>query len=700
MVVRDPPGKYSSMDIARLNLRDRRTRWLAIALFVMVLVAALVATFDPNWLKGPIERRVEAVTGRSLHLRGDLHARLGRVIEISASDVDFGNAEWAQSPAMAHAGRIALGIAAWPLLRGELRLTQIELDHPEIHLERNARGDANWRLRKRSALSHRPVRFDSLVIRNGALTLRDPQLDTDLRLEIATGARGRDDAYAPLHARGTGRYRHGEFRLEGRADSPLQLLQRGGGYRLDVKASAGATHAHVRGTLPAPIDLVHFELRTDVSGQDLADLYTLLDFAVPESPPYALTGRLERNGSIIAYRDFSGRIGDTDMAGDLTVDIGRETPFARGKLVSRHLDLDDLAVLVGAPPATGAGETANAQQREDAAERARGTRLLPDRPFNLTKLRSLDADITLEAGEVESRKLPIDAIAARVQLDDGVLEIHPLDVGVAGGTVEGSVSLDARRNVMRTGADLAARNVDLPRLFPRLKQTSIGRIAGTAKLTGRGNSLAHMFATADGEIATGMGHGRMSNLLLELAGLDVAESIKFLLGRDKSVDVRCAYADFAVDDGVMHSRALAVDTSDTVITGDGTMDLRQERLDLTLRPRPRDISPIALRVPLEVGGTFKDPSFHPKVGPLATRVAIAGALYAIAPPAALLALIETGPGGKVQCGPQSASAKPADGRKHDGPDAETGHEEANDATSDGARPAAAPATQKPPKSVT
>jgi uncharacterized protein involved in outer membrane biogenesis len=207
-----------------------------------------------------------------------------------------------------------------------------------------------------------------------------------------------------------------------------------------------ATHAHVRGTLPAPIDLGHFQLRTDVSGQDLADLYTLLDFPVPESPPYALSGLLERNDSIIAYRNFSGRIGDTDMAGDLTVDVGPVIPFARGKLVSRHLDLDDLAVLVGAPPATGAGETANARQRADAAEHARSTRLLPDRSFDLLKLRLLDADITLEAGEVESKKLPIDALAARFQLDGGMLKVHPLDVRVAGGDVEGSVSLDARRH--------------------------------------------------------------------------------------------------------------------------------------------------------------------------------------------------------------------------------------------------------------
>jgi hypothetical protein len=61
------------------------------------------------------------------------------------------------------------------------------------------------------------------------------------------------------------------------------------------------------------------------------------------------------------------------------------------------------------------------------------------------------------------------------------------------------------------------------------------------------------------------------------------------------------------------------------------------------------MSLISLRVPLEVRGTFKDPTLSPQPGPLVARAALAAALYAIAPPAALLALIETGPGEDVGC---------------------------------------------------
>ena len=51
-----------------------------------------------------------------------------------------------------------------------------------------------------------------------------------------------------------------------------------------------------------------------------------------------------------------------------------------------------------------------------------------------------------------------------------------------------------------------------------------------------------------------------------------------------------------------------------------------------------------------VGGTFKDPSFRPDMKRVGLRAAIALTLGNIAPPAALLATIETGPGKDAQCG--------------------------------------------------
>jgi len=100
----------------------------------------------------------------------------------------------------------------------------------------------------------------------------------------------------------------------------------------------------------------------------------------------------------------------------------------------------------------------------------------------------------------------------------------------------------------------------------------------------------------------------------------------------------------------MQTRAFAFDTTDTLLLAEGDIHLGSERLDLLLKPRPKDMSPFSLRSPLRVRGTLMDPSIRPQGGPLLLRGAAAAALYAVAPPAALLALIETGPGENADCG--------------------------------------------------
>jgi uncharacterized protein involved in outer membrane biogenesis len=131
-----------------------------------------------------------------------------------------------------------------------------------------------------------------------------------------------------------------------------------------------------------------------------------------------------------------------------------------------------------------------------------------------------------------------------------------------------------------------------------------------------------------------------------------------LLGRrHEQVELRCAVSGFEVKDGDFKTQEFVVDTTDTVVKVEGGINLKEERLDLETKPYPKDMSPLALRMPLNIKGPFKDPSIRPKAGPLAARAAGAAALGAIAPPLALLALIETGPGKDTNCGQLLAEAK-------------------------------------------
>jgi uncharacterized protein involved in outer membrane biogenesis len=215
------------------------------------------------------------------------------------------------------------------------------------------------------------------------------------------------------------------------------------------------------------------------------------------------------------------------------------------------------------------------------------------------------------------------------------------------------VHLDARRTPIAASVDLTARGLDLGQLTPDTAPPSAGRIGGRVQVAGTGNSVSALVSTADGEAQLGMGSGRISNLLLELAGIDIYEALKFMIGKDKIIPIRCAYADLAITHGVAESRQFAFDSTDTVLYVEGQIHLGDERYDLRLKPRPKDMSPFSLRSPLRLTGTLKHPKVRPEAGPLLLRAAAAVALYSLAPPAALLALIETGPGEDTGCGAEN-----------------------------------------------
>lgn len=646
-----PPANASPRATRPWEAIARHPWWTAFALIALAIVV-LVLLWDWNWFKGPIERRVHAETGRTFDIGGDLDVDLGWVPTISAERLTFGNASWSKTPVMASAERLEFDVELKPLIfERELRIPVVRLAKPALVLERGPQDAGNWQFGDDEEGGLEP-RFRSVWVDEGNLKYLDAARDTRIDVDVATENPKQGEFAPPIVAEGGGRWEGNRFTVEGRAESPLALRDRERPYRIDVRASAGRTHARARGTLLDPLRLRDFDLQLALSGADLEDLYPLLGIALPSTPPYDLDGRFTRDGTTWRYDDFTGRVGDSDLAGDASVDTGGPRPYLRASLVSRKLDMDDLAGFVGAPPQTGGGESANAEQKQQAARQAARSRLLPDAKYELEKLRAMDADVRWKAHRIETRRLPIDDMDAHLLMENGLVRLEPLNFGVAGGDVRSTIRLDARERTIRTRADISARGLNLPKLLPTLElaRDAIGKVGGDVKIAGSGNSVARMLGSADGSASIGMGRGQISNLLMEFAGLDIAEALKFMIRGDRRIPIRCAWGDFAVANGVMRANSLAFDTTDTIIVGEGTINLRDETLDLRLRPRPKDRSLFVFRAPLLVGGTFKDPSFRPDMKRVGLRGALALVLGNIAPPAALLATFETGPGEDSGCG--------------------------------------------------
>jgi uncharacterized protein involved in outer membrane biogenesis len=631
-----------------------RHPWLAGFALLVVAFAILIALWDWNWFKGPIERQVEARTGRSFDIGGDLDVDLGRITTIRVDALSFGNAPWSKVPTMASAEHLEFGIEAWPLLlRHEVLIPDIHLGKPHLRLEKGPKGIGNWVFGEKGNMQ---PQFRRLWIDDGQLRFIDSAMKTDIDVSVDSAAQGKNEAAPPIDATGGGRWQGNKFTVRGRAESPLDLRDKARPYRVDVHAQAGATKAHARGTLLDPLRLRDFDLDLALSGKDMADLFPLIGIAIPQTPPYALDGRLTRDvkgdRTTWHYDGFTGKVGDSDLSGTASVTNGGPRPYLRATLTSKRLDFDDLAGFIGAAPQAGGHESTNPELAAQAARQQARSRILPDTPYELDKLRAMDADVRWKAHRINSPKLPLDDMDAHLLLEGGLLQLKPLNFGVAGGDIRSDIRMDARENTIHTRADIAARGLNLGPLLPdvKLAQDAIGKVGGRIALSGDGNSIARMLGSSNGDAAIGIGRGQISNLLMEYAGIDIAEALKFMIRGDRKIPIRCAFGDFSVKNGVMTTRALAFDTSDTIIVGDGSISLKDETLNLKLRPRPKDRTLFAFRTPLLVDGTFKDPAFHPDLARIGLRGAIALTLGSIAPPAALLATIDLGGGKDADCG--------------------------------------------------
>ena len=646
------PGREKTRRYADSRIWSERHPWLSALGLIVLAVAVLIAIWDWNWFKGPVERLVEARTGRDFEIAGQMDVDLGRTPVISLDDVRFGNAPWSRQPTMASAQRARLRVALGSLLLGRMRVYELQLTRPRLLLEADPKGGpGNWVFGEPG----RAADVRRLWVDDGYVRFIDSRQRSDLQVKVSSNADAASSdarADAPIAVSGGGRWKGAVFTVTGTAQSPLALREGDAPYQIDLRGSAGETHAHARGVLHDPLRLNVFDLQMTLSGRDLADLYPLTGIAIPPTPPYKLDGRFSRNGEQWHYRNFTGRVGDSDMGGNASIDTSGARPYFRADLRSKRLDIDDLAGFVGGAPQTGKGETSNPELAAQAARSVASGRVLPDKPYELEKLRAMDADVRLRASRINAPRLPLDDMDAHLLLENGVVRLDPLDFGVAGGTVRSIVHMDARASTIKTRADVSARGLDLSKLLPQVKLTgnAIGRLGGKVSINGEGNSVAKILGSSDGQALLGIGRGRISNLLMEMAGIDLAEIIKFGLGGDRMVPVRCPFGGFAIDNGVMTTRALAFDTTDTILVGSGTINLRDESLDLTIKPRPKDRSLLAFRTPLELDGTFRHPQLHPDLGRLGLRGGIALTLASIAPPAALLATLELGPGEDASCG--------------------------------------------------
>jgi len=152
--------------------------------------------------------------------------------------------------------------------------------------------------------------------------------------------------------------------------------------------------------------------------------------------------------------------------------------------------------------------------------------------------------------------------------------------------------------------------------------------------------------------------GGMRHSLAEWTGVDVLTALSLnLAGNGSNTNLRCAVASFDARQGVLTSQKILIDTDPVRVDGTGSINLRDETLDMRLQGAPKHFQFMRLRAPITVKGPWQHPALGVEAGPVVAQGGIGLGLGLINPFAAILAFIDPGLAKDANCAPLLATAK-------------------------------------------
>ena len=636
---------------------------------VLALLLALASTLDWNRFKPWINDKVSEATRRAFAINGDLSFSWERPTEqkvgwrrfvpwphIRAQDVTLGNPDWARTgPRMARVRQIDTTVNPFALLTKTIDIRTLVLDGADVALEKTRDDRNNWTFRKEEEGEPSAWTFalHSLAVKNGNVRYVDPAKKADATARIDTS----DDGTVNFKLGGS--FNDEPLSGGGKAGGLLTLMERNVQYPVEATLKVGETTITANGRLTDPAHPTALDLHLKILGASMADLFPISGLVLPETPKFSTEGRVigsfKPDDIRVRYEKFQGRVGESDIAGTLEYLHRKPRPLLSGEVVSNQLRLTDLRAVVG---------TDREVNEDNAKAKIPPGKVLPVAPFRTDRWGKIDARVKFSGKKIiRGETLPIDNLHTNVTMDNGVLALAPLDFGIAGGRLTTELNINGRDNPAKARMKISARDLRLKELFPKAEsmQASIGEINGDAELSATGNSFSALLGSSNGEVKSLISQGSISKFILEAAGLNIASAVATKLFGDRQVELNCMAVDFGVKDGVMQTRMFIIDTADATIMADGNINFSEETLNLTIRPESKGVRIISLRSPLYLGGTFKEPDFGVDKGVVAAKAAAATVLgVAAAPAAALLALINPGPGEDSPCVPllKEAGKKP------------------------------------------
>jgi AsmA protein len=588
-------------------------RWLirsVLALTVLLLLGVAAVLMIPSERIAALAAdRFAQITGRTLVIEGAVRPSFFPTLGVQTGPVSVSNADWSDEGDMLRAEGLAIALDMAALIGGEVKITAIRAEAPQLLLERARDGRQNWVFGGENGGTASagmvgegtPFTLDLAEVSDGAITYIDHAADRRIALSGITGSARIPDF------NGMAIFTFDAVSQGQPVDVALEIAQfapflKGEVVGVDLDLTVGDAAVQFAGRAGWNPLAATGALTTDLA--DLRAISLAVGVAPPALPQGLGAGRVQVQGEVTLTEQMSLHL----RGGTVTLD---ETPLSLDADLTTAGDRPKLSAQVQA----GALSLAQALggQGGDIGNGARGGTAAqgwPTDAIDVSGLAALDASVAISADSIDLGVAQLGQTQVMLTIDRGRAVFDLRQIAAYQGSITGQFVVNGRGG-LSVGGDLRLAGLAMQPLLTDLG--GYDRLIGTGdlglKFLGVGGSVDAIMRSLSGSGTLSLGRG-------EVRGLDIAGILRTLdagyVGDGQRTIFDQITASHTIDGGVLTNSDLSFAAPYVTATGEGSVDLGARSLEYRLRP-------VALAavdgsggilVPLMITGPWANPRFR------------------------------------------------------------------------------------------
>jgi hypothetical protein len=386
--------------------------------------------------------------------------------------------------------------------------------------------------------------------------------------------------------------------------------------------SIGGLRAEANGTLSLSPRRNDSDLAFSVTGPSLQRFGMAFGMSALSDRDFSVSGQFHGTSSGFEMNDFAVTVGDNDLGGQFDANLEGK-PRIVGVFASDHLDL---TYALSRP-----SDDIESADLEPVPEEG-GSRLFSAEPLDTSWLSKADVDITLTIDRLIANTLNVTDVNVGFQLVDGSLRMDPVKLRETDGSISGKFYLVPENGGYSMDASVIVEDVHVGLLVDEEDPlSSLPTLTGQLQLSGTGNSIRSIMASANGGISFRQGSGKVKEMFGSAFFKDVLMQVLRTLNplrrsRDYQI-LECGIYNVTIKDGMFTIDDFIIQTDTMTTVARGEVNLANEKLDIAFRAKPREGIGISLGTVanqlLEVRGTLTDPRIRVDAGRTATTTGAA-----------------------------------------------------------------------------